>query len=320
MSDSSFSNVSTDPDIMILRRVPEIFEKKTSSPTSSSSSSSISKAVIIDLETMGLNPNTDAIIEIGALKFSFTDEDGIIEILDSYNELDDPRMPIPEKITQITGITNDDVKDKRIDWDKIAELLSDCNIVICHNSGFDRKFLEAQTPLHIQEQIKKCAFACTLRDINWLERGYGSAKLDYLNFKLGFFYDGHRALNDCWATFNLFVSIDGAFAELRRNSARVDMMLFGVNHYEKRELLKNRKYNWSDGTKGLPKGWWKAILCDEFEAEIQYLEETVFGKKGATNNLPRLEITAKIRYSSRSENVVLNKIEEKKSPLLFAKP
>lgn len=64
-------------------------------------------ATIIDLETMGMDAKSHEIIEIGMLSFVFTNEEGIIDLHQTYNELNDPGKPIPEEITKITGITKE---------------------------------------------------------------------------------------------------------------------------------------------------------------------------------------------------------------------
>lgn len=59
--------------------------------------------VAFDLETTGLDPKTDTIIEIAMVRF---DESGILE---EFSSLVNPGMPIPEEVTNITGITHADV-------------------------------------------------------------------------------------------------------------------------------------------------------------------------------------------------------------------
>ena len=62
--------------------------------------------VVVDLETTGLDPENDEITEIGAIKFV----DGVET--ESFDQLVNPGRPIPEFITRLTGISDDDVKDK----------------------------------------------------------------------------------------------------------------------------------------------------------------------------------------------------------------
>ncbi len=296
MSEKALEQILKDPNYMVLKKLPETLESRSSSGPERFS------AIVIDLETMGLDAKKDKIIEIGLLKFSFSSLDGIIEVTDTYNSLSDPGMPIPELVTKITGITNEDVKDHKIDWTLVAEQIKNCNLVICHNSGFDRNFLELQTPVEIQALFKKIPFACTLKDIDWNERGFESGKLDYLNWKLGFFYDGHRALTDCWAAFNLLLQEDGAFDELKNNVKKSETLLCAVSApFEKKDLLKERKYRWSDGAGRLPKCWWITVSNDHIEEETSFLEETIYGRPGAAKKLPQSKITAHTRYSFRAE-------------------
>lgn len=284
-----------NPNYKILKRVPEIVERRESGSSLSNS------AVIIDLETLGLNPKTDAIIEIGLLKFSF-DGNGLINVLDTYNELNDPKMPIPDDIIDVTGITSADVAGKEIDWEKVESLIKDCDFIICHNCKFDRNFLELQTPEPIQALFKSKPFACTMQDINWSTRKYGSRALEYLNMKLGYFYDAHRALTDCWATLNLLVQDSNAFNELQINMNKSETLICAVNTlFSKKDLLDGRKYRWSNGSGNLPKCWWKMIPNDTLTEEIFYLESVIYCKPGACLDIPITRITAQIRYSFRAQ-------------------
>ena len=173
-------------------------------------------------------------------------------------------------------------------------------MVICHNSKFDRKFLEIQSPKDIQAIITKMPFACTVGDIDWKDRGYESSKLDYLNFKLGYFYDGHRALTDCWATFNLIINEPGAFEELTRNARKNEVLICAENaKYEKKDLLKERGYSWSDGSGELAKCWYIVIQEDLLDDECKFLDETIYSKAGESQKLKKYDVTAYNRYSAR---------------------
>jgi len=131
------------PDFQILKRVKTSFEERDSAEEKQF------MAAIIDLETLGLDARQHDIIELGLLAFSFSSE-GILSIVDSYNELNDPGKPIPQEITAVTGIRDEDVRGKHIDWAYIGQLLHKTHLIICHNSSFDRNFLELQTPHTIQ--------------------------------------------------------------------------------------------------------------------------------------------------------------------------
>lgn len=298
MFETSLRAVLDHPDYQVQRRVPYTLNPRV--PTDSKQFI----ATIIDLETMGLNPATHEIIEIGLLSVSFSTIDGIFAMVDSYNELHDPGKPIPPEVAKVTGITDADVQGKAIDWEHVLNLLQQSHLIICHNSGFDRNFLELQTPESIASVIKTKPFGCTVKDIDWKARGIESSKLDYINWKLGFFYDGHRALNDCWATLNLFLNSEGAFDELKANVRKKETLLCAVNAaFDKKDLLKGRNYRWSDGTERLPKCWWICISNELIEEERRWLDAEIYGDVGASLEIPQCEITAKKRYSYRAHHL-----------------
>ena len=298
IDDIILNTISNHPDYKLLSRVPESYRYR------KASDERIFITTIIDLETMGRNALQDEIIEIGLLSFSFSNQSGILDVCETYNELNEPKLPIPEEITKITGITDMDVKGKTIDWNEISRLLKQSHLIICHNSQFDRNFLELQTNTEVKVIVENKPFACTFKDINWKERGFESSKLDYLNFKLGYFYEGHRALVDCWATFNLLIQEAGAFDELKNNVRKKEILICATNAaFEKKDLLKNRKYRWSDGTKTLPKCWWTTISDELLEEEKIWLDNEIYQRYGAFNQLPTLEISAYNRYSFRAESL-----------------
>jgi DNA polymerase-3 subunit epsilon len=298
MNDSILQEVLNNPDYKILKRVPiQISSANYQDPK-------IFIATIVDLETMGMDPKANEIIEIGLLSFSFTNGDGIINLFGSYNELQDPGKPIPPEITKVTKITDADVHGKAIDWNHVNSILSQSHLIICHNSQFDRNFLELQTPDFVRHVVEKKPFACTIADIDWKSRGYESSKLEYLNFKLGYFYEGHRAIVDCWSTLNLLIQEAGAFDELKSNVRRKDAILCAVNApFDMKDLLSARKYRWSDGTKSLPKCWHITLKSEELNQEREWLDEHIYLKNGASNSLPCAEINAFTRYSLRAHKL-----------------
>lgn len=298
MIESAINVVLKHPDYKILKRIPDEV------PIIKSQDAKIFCATIIDLETMGIDAKNDAIIEIGMLSFAFTNGDGILSIEERYNELQDPGKTIPPEITKITGISNEDVKGKTIDWEKVLHILTQTHLIICHNSRFDRNFLELQTPESIKSVIEKKPFACTIKDINWKSRGYESSKLEYLNFKLGYFYEGHRAIVDCFATLNLLLEEQGAFDELKANVRCKETLLCAVHApFDKKDMLKSRQYRWADGNTSLPKCRWKMISNKELALEKEWLDEHIYQKEGSSEGLPSFEITAYSRYSFRSEQI-----------------
>lgn len=292
--------LAKDENHQVLKRVPEMMLDE-----AVKNSATTFNALVVDLETMGLNPKADEILEIGILSFAFDKANGIIGVTKTYNELQQPSKPIPEEITKITGISDEDVKGKNIDWQHVSTMLENAHLIICHNSSFDRNFLELQTPKDISEKIKSLPFACTLKDIDWQAFGFESSKLDYLNWKLGYFYKGHRALTDCYATYNLLFSFPKAFEALKERVRSKDVLLCAsYAPFDKKDLLKERKYRWSDGSGNLPKAWYSTIPFEEIEKEHSWLDELIYERNGMAKTLPQAKIGAKERFSLRAEKLL----------------
>jgi len=150
--------------------------------------------IYLDTETTGMDEDEDEIIELALVPFEFDKAGNIYRLLPAYNAFQDPGIPIPEIITQITGITDDMVKGQSIDLDQVAKMLSDAVIVIAHNARFDRPFVE-----NLLDDFKDIAWACSIADIEWNKEGFEGVKLEFLAYKFGFFYEGHRATIDCQA-------------------------------------------------------------------------------------------------------------------------
>lgn len=95
--------------------------------------------VVFDFETTGFNAGgADSIIEIGAVKM----KDGMI--IEKYDELINPGRPLPQKITEVTNITDDMLEGKDNEENAIKrfiEWFGDCPMV-AHNAKFDVSFLE----------------------------------------------------------------------------------------------------------------------------------------------------------------------------------
>ena len=79
--------------------------------------------VFLDTETTGLSCVTDRIIELGMVKFEYTEDGRIFRLLDEFNRYQDPGMPIPEAITKLTGITDDMVKNHQINVEEVVSYL-----------------------------------------------------------------------------------------------------------------------------------------------------------------------------------------------------
>jgi predicted DnaQ family exonuclease/DinG family helicase len=165
--------------------------------------------VSLDLETTGLDPEHDAIIEVGAVKFR---ED---EILDTWSTLVRPERPIPYRITRLTGIGQkgaDSAPSLAEVIGRLAHFLKDYPVV-GHNIGFDLTFL------------RQCGLLLTNRPVDTFELAgilvphASRYSLTRLADELDVVSDGaHRALTDAETTRRLFLALVDRAALLDSNT------------------------------------------------------------------------------------------------------
>ncbi|MDI7277429.1 MAG: exonuclease domain-containing protein, partial [Anaerolineae bacterium] len=154
--------------------------------------------VAIDLETTGLSPEHDAIIEIGAVRFT---QD---RILDTWSTLVNPRRPIPMKIQHLTGISQADVAGAPSLREAIPELrrIAGDHPIVGHNVAFDLSFLSRQGLLAQNQAIDTFELASIL--VPEAPRYSLGALADRLGISLP---ARHRALDDASATKDLFLAL-----------------------------------------------------------------------------------------------------------------
>ncbi|MDQ6954818.1 MAG: 3'-5' exonuclease [Mariprofundaceae bacterium] len=258
--------------------------------------------LVIDTETTGVDTSKDKIIELGFVAFEYDAGSGnIYRILHTYDGFEDPQEPLSEVIKTLTGIDDDMLKDQHLDDAEINDWLKKSSVVIAHNASFDRAMLERRLPA-----VEDTAWACTFADIDLQAEGIGSRKLDYIAYQLGYFFDGHRAVNDAQATLHLLsyalpVSKKLAMAELLASAREKRLRIFAIAApFDKKDVLKGRGYRWlptfSYGAS--KKGVWSICVAEAAsQAEQTWLREHVYSGKQALFQCTSL--TAKNRYSVR---------------------
>ena len=263
----------------------------------------LSKGVILDTETTGMNKDKDKIIEFAMIVFEFDPETGAIcGVVESYNSLEDPGVPIPLEATAVNNITNEMVAGHRIDDEKVALLLANVSLVIAHNAAFDRPFVEKRFPI-----FSSVPWGCSLKHIDWSAEGIKNHKLDYLAYSFGFFFDAHRAEIDCLAVLEILkkqmpVSAVIAFKSLLEYSKVKDYRIYAHSSYDAKDLLKARSYQW-DGEKKL---WHITLPVDLVKAELEWLGLHVYCNKKTVVNIE--EFDAYNRFSIRVGRIIRREI------------
>jgi ATP-dependent DNA helicase DinG len=188
--------------------------------------------VSLDLETTGLDPERDAILEVGAVRFRTTLDDGTIQahVLDTWSTLVDPGRPIPIQVQHLTGITEEEVQRAPRFPQVIGHLRRFVSQypVIGHNVGFDLSFLSNHSLALTNPAVDTFELASVL--MPHVAR--------YSLTKLGEAFDldnlgSHRALEDALMTVDLFVALlrhaselpGATLKEINRLADRVDWPL-----------------------------------------------------------------------------------------------
>lgn len=263
----------------------------------------------LDVETTGLDVSSDRIIEIGLVTFEFSGDGRIFKLLEEYSHYQDPEVPIPTHITEITGITNDMVKDMNIDKDILVKYLTEADLIIAHNAAFDRGFIESFIP-----SAPTKPWACSMIDVTWSKEGIESSKLEYLAYKYGFYYDGHQAVTDCLAGIHVLSkklpkSKKYVLSEVLENTKKSKFKLWAEGApFESKDILKRRGYKWnSEQTKDKYKAWWIELDEDETVEELSFLWASIYNRK---IKLPIDVINMQTRFS-----VIVNSITEEQKIL-----
>jgi DNA polymerase III subunit epsilon len=275
-------------DYRIIRRY-----QRPSSYSTDLSSQKTQQGLIIDLETTGLSSEEDKIIECALLPFKYTATGQILNILPHYNAFEDPKREIPLLIQELTGIRPEMVKDQSFDEAAIQKLVGESDLLIAHNAGFDRPFFEKRFPVCAHK-----AWGCSASQVPWKDFGIESAKLSFIAYRSGFFYEGHRALHDCEATLHALALNNSAFKQLLVKAFIPGVRLFAAGApFAKKDLLRARGYRWNDGSNGHPKAWFIDIEESQKEEEVHYLHTHIMGNSYST--FPSYAINAHNRFSSQ---------------------
>jgi len=246
-------------------------------------------AIFLDIESTGTNIDLHEIIELAMVKFEYNSDDGTIyRITDKFSEFQEPQREITPKITELTGITNEMVKGQKINPKNVKEFIKDIPLILAHNANFDRQMAEKYFSFFSEK-----SWACSIADVDWEENGHFKPSLELLAFRHGFYFDGHRATNDCLASIHLLTKelpkseclvLHNLLLNARKKLIRVNAI---GKTYDVKDNLKERGYKWNGN-------FWHVDLKEDLaQAECEWLKDT-YGFESETMSLDTF-----IRYSNR---------------------
>lgn len=184
--------------------------------------------IIFDVETTGLSYSGDRLTEIGAVKLKN------LQVVDSFNTKVNPNMHIPEKITELTGISDADVANAPQEDEAIRKFMEFCGedpVLAAHNANFDTNFIN-----------EACRRSNIDFNYNWIdtlvlcqamlpEMGRYKLNLVAKNLKLGKF-DHHHASDDALMLAKIYIELVGRLVnekgiktldELNTRSGEIDV-------------------------------------------------------------------------------------------------
>ena len=278
----------------------EIRESYLSAPTDAM----MLRGIVLDTETTGTDYLKDKVIELGMVAFDFCPKTGMIgKVHGTLNQLEDPHFPIPPESTKVHHITDAMVAGQHINDKEVADFIKEAVVIIAHNARFDRQFVEARFPVFITK-----AWACSFANIDWAAEGIKSRGLEYLAYRAGFHYEGHRASIDCHALLEVLhcAPTDSGIKPLK-------LMLDHARHkeykvsalqapFDAKDLLKARGYHWSAEAKV----WYAFIQEVHYEDEVIWLQSAVYLNK--PSKISREKIDAFNRFSVRKGEIEIIQI------------
>jgi DNA polymerase-3 subunit epsilon len=155
--------------------------------------------IVIDTETTGLDPEYDELIEVCAVKVIAGQE------VDRFESLIKPSQEISSFITELTGISNDMLRDAPLPKKVIPELKNFIgnDILVAHNAHFDINFLYDNFDNHLNETFSN-DFICTMRLSRRIYPKFKNHKLKTICENLLINLPTHRALEDVISTWEVY--------------------------------------------------------------------------------------------------------------------
>lgn len=154
---------------------------------------------VVDIETTGLSPQKDDIIELSALKVRDN------KVVEEFSTLLKSSKGVNNFISGLTGITNSMLNNAPIIEDVLPEFLAFIgnDIILGHNVNFDMRFIKAKTQLVLNKMVENSIMDTMI---------FAKRNLELPNFKLttiAQYYDidtknNHRGLKDCYITFEVY--------------------------------------------------------------------------------------------------------------------
>jgi DNA polymerase-3 subunit epsilon len=154
-------HATTDRDVENLERLAALLEKsgeyrilrrlRPRNVSTLKTGAETRRGIFVDVETTGLDPSVDEVVELAMIAFDYTVDGSLLQIVGSFDQVRDPGRPIPPEVTGLTGLTDDMVASKSIDDVVVTDFVRPAALILAHNAAFDRKFCERLFPVFAEK-------------------------------------------------------------------------------------------------------------------------------------------------------------------------
>lgn len=130
----------------------------------------------MDVETTSLCARTGEIVELAICLFEFCRNSGeIVQVLDSYASLREPRAPITPGASQVHGLRAEDLRGRQLDHRRVEAMIHTAEFIVAHNAQFDQAFVAGLFPVSMHKP-----WLCSMSGIDWYGKGFRSRGLQNL--------------------------------------------------------------------------------------------------------------------------------------------
>ncbi len=270
--DAALALLDGHPDYRVLRRLPPAETLITTLPPVLP----LRVAAVVDVETTGLFPELDEVIELAVQRVRFDALGRIVQVGQPRSWLQQPTEPLTAEITAITGLTDVDLAGQQFDIAIATELIGGADVIIAHNAAFDRPFVDLLLP-----EVRGAAWACSMCEVDWRGFGFDGRALNHLLYQVGrsgYFFDGHRAAADVLALLHLlghdFGEVGGTvLGRLVAAAEQPSLKVFAIGApFDRKDMLKRRGYRWDANQQY----WWTTVDAVDEASERAFLAECVY--------------------------------------------
>lgn len=241
------------------------------------------RLAILDVETNGLDPKRDEVIEVGVVLL----DTELLAVLETYSGLMRCGSNAAYPANRIPTHALASAPDSAVVWDRAADVVRHAGAICAYHAAFDRSF--AERPLagaldRFKARFPMPPWFCAMEDLKWsatgLDSGHASLTARALAHGCGV-ATAHRAIEDCLLLARLLVRVahvldgtpphfaeEGKFAKwlaagLKRGQAP-RIRVVSLAPFEQKETVKEHGFKWD--LPECPKKWSRLMVEDEIAA------------------------------------------------------